>query len=64
MTDRDVRGSLELKGTIMPAATAAALLLTPLLVAGQQPFDLGKREYESNCAVCNGAIGKGDGPYI
>ena len=26
-------------------------------------FDLGKREYESKCAVCHGSSGKGDGPY-
>lgn len=26
-------------------------------------FDLGKREYDSKCAVCHGSTGKGDGPY-
>jgi mono/diheme cytochrome c family protein len=26
-------------------------------------FDLGKREYESKCAVCHGSSGKGDGPF-
>ena len=26
-------------------------------------FDLGKREYDSKCAVCHGRAGKGDGPY-
>ena len=26
-------------------------------------LDFGKREYESNCAVCHGRSGKGDGPY-
>jgi mono/diheme cytochrome c family protein len=25
--------------------------------------DLGKREFESNCAVCHGLTGLGDGPY-
>ena len=25
--------------------------------------DIGKREYDNNCAVCHGAMGKGDGPY-
>jgi len=25
--------------------------------------DVGKREYDSNCAVCHGLTGKGDGPY-
>ena len=26
-------------------------------------FDLGKREYDSKCAVCHGGAGRGDGPY-
>ena len=26
-------------------------------------MDLGKREYDANCAVCHGAKGKGDGPF-
>ena len=25
--------------------------------------DVGKKEYENNCAVCHGMTGKGDGPY-
>ena len=25
--------------------------------------DLGKQEYDANCAICHGAAGKGDGPY-
>jgi mono/diheme cytochrome c family protein len=25
--------------------------------------DLGKQEYDANCAICHGATGKGDGPY-
>ena len=25
--------------------------------------DIGKREYDNNCAVCHGMTGKGDGPY-
>jgi mono/diheme cytochrome c family protein len=28
-----------------------------------QKGDFGKREYDSNCAVCHGKLGKGDGPY-
>lgn len=35
----------------------------PLLAFGQQKVDLGKREYDANCAVCHGVQGKGDGPY-
>jgi mono/diheme cytochrome c family protein len=29
----------------------------------EQPVDLGKREYDSKCAVCHGMDAKGDGPY-
>ena len=28
-----------------------------------EKFDFGKREYEGQCAVCHGKLGKGDGPY-
>lgn len=44
------------------AITAAALFLAPMLSAAQ-PADLGKREYDANCAVCHGLKGKGDGVY-
>lgn len=30
--------------------------------AQQQKIDLGKQEFESNCAACHGMNGKGDGP--
>jgi mono/diheme cytochrome c family protein len=30
---------------------------------GSAADDTGKREYDNNCAVCHGAMGKGDGPY-
>ena len=26
--------------------------------------DLGKRAYETNCAVCHGTVGRGDGPFV
>jgi mono/diheme cytochrome c family protein len=32
-------------------------------VMAQGRTDLGKREYDANCAVCHGKTGKGDGPY-
>jgi len=50
--------------TKLATLAGAALVLTPLLAAAQKPFDLGKREYESNCAVCHGPAAKGDGPYM
>ncbi len=45
---------LMLIGTVLVLAPAIAL-------AGGG--SLGKREYKSNCAVCHGLAGKGDGPY-
>ena len=46
---------------------AAAAVLGVALVAAPalgyaQPVDIGKREYDNNCAVCHGSSGKGDGP--
>ena len=59
----------------MRASKIAAAILGALVICGagnftypaekQTPakFDLGKREYDSKCAVCHGSTGKGDGPY-
>ena len=44
------------------AALTLALLSAPVL-AQKSKFDFGKREYLSNCAVCHGLGGKGDGVY-
>ncbi len=41
---------------------AGAALLGLSATAADRP-DFGKREFESNCAVCHGKSGKGDGPY-
>jgi mono/diheme cytochrome c family protein len=45
-------------------ALAAVVALTSTMALAQQRSgaDLGKREYESNCASCHGMTGKGDGP--
>jgi mono/diheme cytochrome c family protein len=48
---------------LLAAAAAAALACIPITAAAQAS-DLGKREYESNCAVCHGKTGKGDGAYV
>jgi mono/diheme cytochrome c family protein len=47
---------------LIAALTGAAAVALPLLASGQQKVDLGKREYEANCAQCHGLKGKGDGP--
>ena len=52
-----------------PAALIAAVALgLPLFASAQRPadvgkeMDVGKREYDANCAGCHGAKGRGDGP--
>jgi mono/diheme cytochrome c family protein len=42
---------------------AAGVVLGGTVVA-QERVDVGKREYDNNCAVCHGANGKGGGPYV
>jgi mono/diheme cytochrome c family protein len=49
--------------TIASAAGAAALFAAASTALAADKFDFGKREYDSNCAVCHGKLGKGDGPY-
>ncbi len=44
----------------MLACVALALAAT---AAAQPKVDLGKREFETKCAVCHGLDGKGKGPY-
>lgn len=46
----------------MAIAGAAAVGLASTAAMAQK-FDFGQREYNSNCAVCHGKSGKGDGPY-
>lgn len=48
-------------------AVALTLALTGLAASAQTAgtrVDLGKREFENNCAVCHGRDGKGGGPYV
>jgi mono/diheme cytochrome c family protein len=49
------------------ALIGAVVVGLPLLAASQQPdigkeMDVGKREYDANCAACHGPKGRGDGP--
>jgi len=39
----------------------AVLVLATTAVGAAE--DIGKREYDNNCAVCHGAAGQGNGPY-
>lgn len=45
------------------SAVACVMLSMAATAVAQQKADLGKREYESKCAVCHGKDGKGGGPY-
>ncbi len=53
-----------MNGTRIALAIAGAALLgmTTAVIAADKP-DWGEREFDSNCAVCHGKLGKGDGPY-
>lgn len=42
------------------AVILAAMLASP--VSAQRTIDVGKREFEANCAACHGADARGDGP--
>jgi mono/diheme cytochrome c family protein len=47
----------------LAALLGAALAATAAPALAQQKTDLGQREFMSNCAVCHGVYGRGDGPY-
>jgi len=50
--------------SILKAALWSVLILGVSTGAvAQSNSDFGKREYESNCAVCHGLNGQGGGPY-
>ena len=50
------------RGTVAMAVAVATCSVACAALA-QPRVDLGKREYDSKCAVCHGADGKGNGPY-
>lgn len=54
-----------MKATKILAGFFGALLIggAGAAYAQQKQLDLGKREYDANCASCHGLKGKGDGPY-
>lgn len=51
-----------MKNAIMKASCLALVLFSGLAWAQQTKPDLGKREFENNCASCHGMDGKGNGP--
>lgn len=48
----------------VPASLTAFTLLSGAALAQVANSDYGKDEYDSNCAVCHGNEGKGNGPYV
>jgi len=45
------------------AIGAGAMCVAAASAVAQPKVDLGKREFETRCAVCHGTDGKGGGPY-
>lgn len=54
---------MKLRTTAQRALLLATALGCGVVMAQPARTDFGKREYDSNCAVCHGKSGKGDGPY-
>lgn len=50
--------------TIAKAVCMAGLAIATAGALAQARVDLGKREYDGNCASCHGRSGKGDGPLV
>lgn len=50
-------------GFLVSTAVGCMLMSVSATAGAQQQADLGKREYDSKCAVCHGKDAKGDGPY-
>lgn len=52
------------KVAIKMSLSVIGLALCSGVVLAQQKTDLGKREFEANCASCHGVSGKGNGPLV
>jgi mono/diheme cytochrome c family protein len=50
------------RSIIQAALVGACLAIAATGALGQGKIDLGKREYDANCASCHGLKGTGDGP--
>jgi mono/diheme cytochrome c family protein len=54
---------MKLRSTAQRALLLATALGCGVVMAQPARTDLGKREYDANCAVCHGKDGKGNGAY-
>jgi mono/diheme cytochrome c family protein len=52
------------RSTLEAAIVGVAVTLASGSAVAQTKVDVGKREYDSNCATCHGLDGKGSGPYV
>lgn len=50
------------RSIIQAALLGASLAIAATAALGQGKIDLGKREFDANCASCHGMKGTGDGP--
>jgi len=48
---------------VLAVAAMTAALAVPAATLAQARSEMGRIEYQSNCANCHGASGRGDGPY-
>lgn len=51
------------KTTTVTTLLGLVVLQGSVMAQPAQRVDIGKREFDNNCAVCHGKSGKGDGPY-
>jgi hypothetical protein len=62
--DQETYMTRSVDGRRLGGLVTLALVMCTAVASAQTRVDLGKREYDSNCASCHGADGKGGGPVV